>query len=340
MSIPVHFHPSVFPETLAAGRATCLRRRRIDPKFHYESPKQAWRWLQIHELYSPARTDASCTQAYDRAFQSLSTRLNPVRPLQWISLGCGGGQKEAAWLKTLTAFQLSTVSYIPLDISPGLALTAHRAACAAGLAPDRIHPLVLDLGNLDIDNWREALAPHLEMGSQKVFSFFGMLPNFAPGSVFKKLQTLLEPDDLLLLSANLVSGENLLEATRRILPLYDNVPTQEWLMTFLWDLGVEHTESTVSMSVEACPDGTGLYRIEATCRFERDRTFVVDGEQIPFHRGESCHLFFSYRYTLAQLRDRLEQHDLLWLDSWTNNAGDEGIVLALRNETGVLKDEG
>ena len=66
-----------------------------------------------------------------------------------------------------------------------------------------------------------------------------MIPNFEPQVILPRLAGMIRPEDYLLLSANLAPGADYAAGVQRILPLYDNTLTREWLMTFLLDLGVE-----------------------------------------------------------------------------------------------------
>ncbi len=53
----VTIHASQFPERVRSDLLASLRRRAINPKFHYDSLKQTLKWLALHEAHSPARTD-------------------------------------------------------------------------------------------------------------------------------------------------------------------------------------------------------------------------------------------------------------------------------------------
>ena len=51
-------------------------------------------------------------------------------------------------------------------------------------------------------------------------------------------------------SANLAPGPDYAAGVRKILPLYDNPLTRDWLVTFLLDLGVEATDGELGFSIE------------------------------------------------------------------------------------------
>jgi uncharacterized SAM-dependent methyltransferase len=345
-SLVVRLHDSVFPETLSVSRRASLRKRQIDPKFHYETPKQAWRWLKIHQTFSPAQTDPSCLQIYNEAMEAVAHALDPKRPVQLISLGCGGGQKEAQffrhWLNTRRRSTSQSpcdptknLAYLPADISAGLTVTASKSACEAGLNLDQIEPVVMDLGG--VSDWQNALiGPNAPSGSQRVVCFLGMLPNFRPDQALSSLTDLLGPDDWLVISANLAPGTDSFTGTRQVLPLYDNPPTHEWLQTFLWDCGVEREDGGLSFHIARCPHGSGLHRIEAKYVFQRHRTLNVDGEAFEMAPGTVIDVFFSYRHTMPMLDALLFEHGLKRIESWTNRSMDEGVFLVRKMDfTGI-----
>ena len=64
-SVAVSIHPSQFPRAVEAALRDSLRARRMQHKFHYDTPKQALRWLRLHEALSPSSRaiSASSTNA-------------------------------------------------------------------------------------------------------------------------------------------------------------------------------------------------------------------------------------------------------------------------------------
>ena len=48
-SANVVVHSSQFPENVSRGLLESLRSRKINHKFHYDSYKQAQKWLALHE---------------------------------------------------------------------------------------------------------------------------------------------------------------------------------------------------------------------------------------------------------------------------------------------------
>jgi hypothetical protein len=146
------------------------------------------------------------------------------------------------------------------------------------------------------------------------------------------LAGLLQPADYLLFSANLAPGPDYAAGVQRILPLYDNAATRDWLMTFLLDLGVEANDGKLCFTVEDDPGGSGLKRVAADFRFARPREVQVDEERFRFLAGESIRLFYSWRHTPALVQRLLGQQGLRVLDQWITKSEEEGVFLVSRAE--------
>ena len=227
-----------------------LRVRRIDPKFHYISYKQSQKWLALHEAWSPSRIDPGCAALYDQSFHAAANALN-ASSVNLIGLGCGGGQKDARLLAALTG-QGREITYTPCDISLALVLTSSFAAQTA-VPGIRCYPLVCDLGNADDlpQLFRRERNPSLV----RLITFFGMIPNFEPEVIMPRLAGLLGFGDLLLFSANLAPDPDYAAGVQKVLPGYDNPQTRDWLLTFLYDLGVEAGDGSTQFSIEDSPSG-------------------------------------------------------------------------------------
>ena len=291
----VQIHPSQFPTAIEEAFCASLQSRRMNHKFHYDTPKQALRWLRVHEAFSPARQDKSCQAAYDECALAAATLLGRG-DVEVVSLGCGGGQKEVALLRALRASRPSRrVRYVPTDVSVSLTLIAREKALAAGISAADCAPLVLDLARTG--DWTQALQTALTPGVQRVITFFGMLPNFSQTDVLPRLAGLVGPKDALLVSANLAPGKDYAAGVRKILPSYDNALTTEWLFSVLADLGVEQSDGRMEFHVTRCPEGSGLLRVEADFVFRRSCTLHYVGKEWRCQRGERFGLFFSYRHT-------------------------------------------
>jgi uncharacterized SAM-dependent methyltransferase len=319
----VAIHPSQFPEQIRRDLLQSLRSRRVNHKFHYDSVKQTQQWLALHEAFSPARTDADCLATYDDAFVSTARQLRHAR-VHVIGLGCGGGQKDTRLLQLLRQAG-NQIAYTPSDVSVAMVLTA-RAAVLAALPGMDCHPLVCDLATAD--DLPEVLAPSIHPDAARLITFFGMIPNFEPDIILPRLAALLRPSDHLLFSANLAPGPDYGAGVARVLPLYDNDLTREWLLTFLLDLGVERADGALLFSIEDTP--AGLKRIVADFKFIQPRCLQVDHENFDFRAGDVIRLFFSYRHTPELVRTLLAGQDLDVRDQWIAKSGEEGVFLCNR----------
>ena len=328
MSSLVHvaIHASQFPENVRRDLLDSLRTRQVNHKFHYDSVKQTQRWLALHQAFSPSRTDADCAATYDRSFAAVAASIDSRR-VHLIGLGCGGGQKDTQLLKLLQDSGKKAF-YTPSDVSTAMVLVAQQAATAV-VASEDCSPLVCDLASAD--DLPQVLDALLVSDAARLITFFGMIPNFEPQVILPRLAGLLRPADHLLFSANLAPGSDYAAGVQRILPLYDNALTHDWLMTFLLDLGVEANDGELRFAIEDDPAGSGLKRVMAVFRFARRREIRVDGEQFEFPAGESIRLFFSWRHTPALVRSLLGEHGLSVIDQWITQSGEEGVFLVSRS---------
>jgi uncharacterized SAM-dependent methyltransferase len=304
-----------------------LRSRRINHKFHYDSVKQTMQWLALHQAYAPSRTDAECTGMYVRCFDDVITRI-PDRRIHLVGLGCGGGQKDARLIRGLRAGN-HEVYYTPLDVSTAMVLVARNAALQV-IPASHCFPFVCDLALTEdlrdhLNQWSDDFGPEKKLA--RLFTFFGMIPNFEPEVILPRLAGLITPQSYLLFSANLAPGEDYGAGVLRILSLYDNALTREWLMTFLLDVGVDKYDGETRFEIE---EVGALKRISARFEFTRAREIQVETERFVFSAGDSIRLFFSYRHTPALVRSQLAQHGLVVLEEWIAQSGEEGVFLVGR----------
>jgi uncharacterized SAM-dependent methyltransferase len=163
----------------------------------------------------------------------------------------------------------------------------------------------------------------------RLTTFFGMIPNFEPDMILPKLSSLIGKSDWLLFSANLASGTDYQAGVGKILPQYDNPLTRDWLLAFLFDLGVEKRDGELRFSIEAT---NSLKRVEARFHFTQSRTLAIEDQRFEFHSGESIRLFFSYRYTPQLVRTHLQRHNLQVVDQWITQSEEEGVFLCRKNQ--------
>lgn len=321
---------SQFPEKVRCDLLESLRSRKVNHKFHYDSVKQTQKWLELHEAYSPARTDPNCTAIYEAAFARAAQEIQGA-PIRVIGLGCGGGQKDTSLLRMIrTSGQLA--SYTPCDVSTAMVLVARELAVNE-LPVENCFPLVCDLATAqDLRSIVSANHKAISVNSGCVFTFFGMLPNFEPEVILPRLAGLIDPGDLLLLSANLAPGDNYTRGVQRVLPLYDNELTREWLITFLLDLGIEKTDGHLRFGIEQTYDPVPLQRVVANFQFVQKRSIQVSAEHFEFRPGENIRLFFSYRHTPELVRILLGGHGLEVVEQWVTASKEEGVFLVRRKK--------
>lgn len=323
--VNVAIHASQQPDAVRRDLLESLRTRRVNHKFHYDSVKQTHKWLALHEAFSPARRDAGCAAIYDRAFAGAVSHLTNRR-VHVLGLGCGGGQKDARLLRLLHEAD-KEVFYTPCDVSTAMVLVARRTALTV-VAEANCFPFVCDLASPE--DASEALVSRGPPDAARIITFFGMIPNFEPGAILPRLARLVQGDDLLLFSANLAPGSDYATGVQHILPQYDNALTRDWLLTFLFDLGVDRNDGELRFGIEDDPAGSGLKRVAAHFEFRQTREFKLEGEGFAFRPGERIRLFFSYRHTPALVRELLGKQGLEVAEEWVSESREEGVFLARR----------
>jgi uncharacterized SAM-dependent methyltransferase len=325
--VTISIHSSQFPEQVRQQLLESLRTRCVNHKFHYDSHKQALKWLALHEAYSPARTDPDCAAIYESSFKAAATRISGEHA-HVVGLGCGGGRKDVRLLEIL-ANSVKELFYTPSDVSVALVLEALQLAIKV-VPEENCFPIVCDLQSApELQSSLAKLAPD---DTSRLLTFFGMIPNFEPDGILPQLARLVRAGDLLLFSANLAPGSNYGAGLNQIMPLYDNALTRDWLMTFLLDLGMEANDGEIRFSVEdvTCQAGLKLKRVTAHFHLARECAIQVDGERFEFKVGDAIRLFFSYRHTPAIIKELLTGHGLRVLEQWTNPSEEEAVFLVER----------
>jgi L-histidine N-alpha-methyltransferase len=319
----VAIHSSQFPDAVRRDLIASLRERRVNHKFHYDSVKQTQKWLALHQAYSPSRHDSDCASIYDDAFAVAAAKIKSSA-VHLIGLGCGGGQKDTRLLKLLRA-PGRKLFYTPCDVSAAMTLVA-RATALAVVSKDNCFPFVCDLSTSR--ELSDICGSRFTRRVSRLFTFFGMIPNFEPQDILPKLAGLIRANDILLFSANLAPGNNYSAGMKQILPQYDNALTRDWLMTFPLDLGIERKDGEMRFAIEL--GAPGLKRVVARFHFKRSRSIEIDAEDFSFRHGDSIRLFFSYRYTPEKVCAVLARHGLAVRERWVAKSGEEGVFLCVR----------
>jgi L-histidine Nalpha-methyltransferase len=318
----VTVHASQFPENVRRDLLRSLRSRKVAHKFHYDSVKQTQKWLALHQQFSPSRYDADCRAIYDQSFKAVARTIKS-KAVHLIGLGCGGGQKDTRLLKLLEAAGKG-IFYTPSDVAVDMALTARQTALSV-VPPKNCFPVVCDLETandlpavFDVPAARHAA---------RIITFFGMIPNSEPEIILPKLASLVGPKDFLLFSANLAPGKNYAAGVEKILPQYDNALTRDWLLTFLFDLGIEKSDGELRFGIET---KSGLKRVVANFHFKRACRVEIENDVFAFKRGEKTRLFFSYRYTPEGIQKALAAHKLKVYEQWITESEEEAVFLCQR----------
>jgi hypothetical protein len=203
-----------------------------------------------------------------------------------------------------------------------MVLVARQAALTV-VPVEKCFPFVCDLASAD------GLSASLFTPHASLITFFGMIPNFEPQVILPKLASLMRSQDWLLFSANLAPGSDYAAGVEKILPQYDNLPTREWLLTFLLDLGVERSDGELRFEIEA-DAGSGLRRVAANFHFTRSRRIEIETDHFEFAAGDVVRMFFSYRYMPERVRENLARHGLEIAGQWITPSEEEGVFLCRR----------
>lgn len=319
---PVWVHDSARAERQRLVRVRSLQHGRIAPALHYSGARQAELWLKVHQIHAPLFQEPGFREIFSR-LAALAAVQMAGRKVHVIGLGAGGGSKETQVLRALRESGCA-LDYTPVDASLDLALTS--ADAARPHVNGVIRPVTADLQHLDGSAFEQWLGTHSPQ-ARRVFTAFGLSPNFLPSTFCELLAGLLRPDDLLLLSANLAPEPpaDTEHALDRILPQYDNAETHAWLRQILvnWSLDAQLSPTRFEIgSIEDVPS------VSAYCNWLADAKLVFEGEPVTAKAGQRLDLFFSLRYTPRRLRTKLTAHGLELGEGFLTPCGQEGAWTA------------
>jgi uncharacterized SAM-dependent methyltransferase len=293
----------------------------------YDSPAQAQRWLAYHHKYSPSRTEPELLTLYERAFRAAILLPLPERPLHYVSLGCGGGNKDALFVRS--ALNLGGSLHVtPMDTSPALVLET-MLRLAEAFPTLAASPLVVDLAaEPEIGPW---LRQQEAQATCRIFGCFGIIPNFDDAALLSYLRRLMRPDDLLLISANLSPGPYGSAAAQRILPQYDNPLARAWFNGLLDSLGFAGSDLRLAVQARPLREDGHIWRIQADARVLQDVQLGLYEESFDFREGEVLEVFFSNRFTPAALPQVLDDAGFKVGQTWVLDSQEEGIYLCQRS---------
>lgn len=317
----VYLHSSQFPDQVYQDYLAGFKQQNIPHKFHYDSVKQSQKWLKIHQVFSPSRNNQDCVVSYEQSFAKTAQILNNNSLVELIGLGSGGGTKDTLLLSSLVTTNKKLI-YYPIDVSLSLAVISAQKA-RNNYPQVLVKPIVCDL--LYADNLIQQLDQ--QNNSQKIITFFGMIPNFTPDEILPILNNFLNKDDLLLMSANLAPGNDYLTGIKKIMPQYDNNLTKDWLITILNDAGIIESNGQINFTIENDQKISDLKRINAHFLLNEYVTLQLDEETIKWHKHDKIQLFFSYRYTTEKLKNILQEYNINVVEYWEAPNQEEGIYL-------------
>ena len=322
MPLKLTFHESQYPEPLAVLCRKALRARKLPGRLLYDSPAQAQRWLAYHQEYSPSRTEPELLALYERAIAAAVLSASAERPLHYVSLGCGGGNKDALFVRTALNQQRS-LHVSPTDTSPALVLET-MLRLEEAFSPLAASPLVIDLAaEPDIGPWLTQQEPQ---GARRIFGCFGIIPNFDYVALLSYLKRLMRAGDLLLLSANLSPG-SYDSAAQRIVPQYDNPLARAWFAGLLDSLGFAASDLRLSVTARPLRDDGHVWRVQADALLLKDVALRLYEESFDFREGEALEIFFSNRFTPMVFPQILDSAGFSLSQSWVLDSQEEGIYL-------------
>lgn len=310
---PIDIHPSQRPDAVERRLFEALLSRRLPARFLYDSPAQASRWLAYHAAWSPSRTEASLLALYERSFDLALDELPGSSELTYVSLGCGGGTKDARFLERASS-RRHPVHVVLTDTSPSLVEEAMNKCAAA-----EPRGLVVDL-EARPSRGELAIGP----SSPVLFTAFGMVPNLDADDFLRWLASILAPSDRALVSANL-HPTPWPEAEDAILPQYDNREARAWYQGALDELGL--TNATLRIEGRPSrPDGQA-WRIEVEAVANEPARLGPLGDEGNLEPGERLALFFSNRFTPDAFSDALRAAGLEPIERLLFDREEEGIWL-------------
>lgn len=316
----VLIHPSFRADALRQKRIASLMDGTLDHAFHYAGVRQAELWLHVHQTHAPVTVDPAFETIYRHLARDLAMEL-AGEAVHVIGLGSGGGEKEA-WVLEALKQQGCRIRYTPLDVSPELALLS--AEVAENWVDQAILPIVGDLSLLpDLKDWLDGE----QQQASRIYTAFGLTPNFAPSILLKGLGGVLRDTDHLLLSANLAPTAHEDEAAyhtacRAIQAQYDNPATRTWLRQVLIDWGIAARLSEPRFELGEMEGIAGFF---AWSQWLEDTRLDWDGLDFRAAKGEALRLFFSLRYTEERLAAKLQLQGLSLAGGYLTPCKQEGV---------------
>jgi len=286
-ALDITFHRSQWPASRRAALNACICRRRMDARFHYESPEQIAAWLEVHESHSPARSDPAVSRLYADAVAA--SDAGGHRPACLASVGCGYGHKDLDSLRAIGAG-----AYAAIDAGQGMVAQA-MARIKAALPGIIVRGLVADVANAEgMAAWLRAVFPAQE---SVLWLAYGIVPNIPAPEIPAVLRALVQSRrDRILVGANLIPGQDPPAEMAAILPQYDNPATRRWLAILPQSLGIPIRPDDIHYEVLPPVHGHP-WRIRAGAAIKDACVIAPSEEPMAIRAGENFELFFSNRFT-------------------------------------------
>lgn len=285
--------PSCSPQAVLQKQISLLKKGEVDPSLHYHSRLQSEAWKRVFKKHCPVSKDPSFGRIYQTLFARVS--ISTSKKIHLIGLGCGTGVKEQWLAKSMMDHGLQLQCYTAVDVSEDLCRMSMK----------RIHSFSVEEPRatvMDLDAVKELRIKLDQKCSreQRIYTFFGLVPNLAPESVRSILKKIMRPGDQLLLSANLApvlkedesDGEC---AVKIILPQYRNKETRDWLSLLFQEQGIKRgCLSSLRFGVER---GKGYHSVVVRTEIKKDFEWVLGRTIFKMKKGENLKVFQSRRWT-------------------------------------------
>ncbi len=318
--VDVGIHSSVFSQPSSEVLVASLSDRELASSILYRGAHSAYLWERLHLAHAPSCQEARSSSLYHQGFAALVERVTE-RSLGLVSLGCGLAEKETP-LFEMAGDRLNQL--VLIDASVELLAEAKRR-CRLEVPNKAVCAVAADLSR--VKDWCRLLPAFKEGG--RVFTLFGMVPNFDPKELFHRLSGCMDRGDWLLFDANLrpdaASGDT--SIPQNIVDQYDNAECRQWLSASLAELGIYENDGSLRFFTEQSPSLLSVPRIRVVFEFHRDLVTCVGGQRFQFHAGEELGVFYSIRYCRDDIPNLLDPIGIRLVQEWASDSGEDGLYL-------------
>ena len=272
--------------------------RSLPPKYFYdERGSQLFEQICATPEYYPTRTEEKLLLHHSKEI------ISQVKPSEIMELGSGNAQKTRRLFDACEEND-HTCSYAPIDVcEPMLEITSEQLQSDYDWLD--VNPLVGDY---------HAGLEHLPKthGTRLYVFLGGTIGNFYPGQAqdfVKEIKTSMQPGDYLLLGADRVKDNHILDAA------YNDEQgiTAEFNLNLLNVLNRELKADFYPEHFQHKAEFNSRHnRIEMHLRCTQDHVVNLQAmnEKITFHKGESILTEVSHKYTSEGLEELMEENGL------------------------------